>query len=446
MAEKDIRQKMGEQAGTTPGKAPELPSGTAITPEKISTEGTIQADPIKVEAPAGGDPVALKAEAPESVALPTKEAAAKYEAYTAPGTPEATAARGKLSSEAIVGDIQGTVSENSIAQAATGEVDERSTVKYQLGELYKSFEEGEEPPAWASPAMRAATAQMQARGLGASSMAAAAIMQSVMEAGIPIAKADADRYGAIQLTNLNNQQQAALQNASVFAAMDKANLDARMTAAVNNSKTFLAMDTANLNNEQRISEITYQGELQKLFTDQAAENAARNFNASSKTQVDQFYAQLDVSVQAANANRLAAQQQFNVNEANAMKQFVANLDGQRQQFNANMQAQIDQSNAQWRRQANTADTQAANEANRINAQNLFNMTAQAQNNLWNEYRDKAQWAMQTAENTLERQHQLTVAAMEASQNADLYDKEMAFEAAAGIGGFVVDIFEANDWF
>ena len=127
-----------------------------------------------------------------------------------------------------------------------------------------------------------------------------------------------------------------------------------------------------------------------------------------------------------------------------MKQFVANLDSQRQQFNANMQAQIDQSNAQWRRQANTADTQAISEANRINAQNLFNMTAQAQNNLWNEYRDKAQWAMQTAENTLERQHQLTIAAMEADANSDLYDKEMMFESAAGIGGLVADILFPED--
>ena len=188
-----------------------------------------------------------------------------------------------------------------------------------------------------------------------------------------------------------------------------------------------------------MSEISYQGELQKLFTDQAAENAARQFNAKSQNQVDQFYAQLDVSVEAANANRRAAQDQFNVNEANAMRQFVANLNTQRQQFNANMQAQIDQSNAQWRRQANTADTQAQNEANRINAQNLFNMTQQAQNNLWAEYQDKAQWAMQTAENNLQRIHNLTIAAMQADANADLYDKQMMFNAAAGIGGLVADI-------
>jgi len=176
-----------------------------------------------------------------------------------------------------------------------------------------------------------------------------------------------------------------------------------------------------------------------MLTDQAAINAERNFNAESQTQVDQFYDQLNVSIETANANRIMAQEQFNVNEANAMNQFVANLENQRQQFNASMQSQIDQSNAQWRRQQNTLDTQAANEAARINAQNLFNMTAQAQNNLWNEYRDTAQWAMQTAENELERYHQLTIAAMEIDANTDLYDDEMMFTAAAGIGKFIVDI-------
>ena len=162
---------------------------------------------------------------------------------------------------------------------------------------------------------------------------------------------------------------------------------------------------------------------------------------------DRFYAQLNVSVEAANANRLAAQQQFNVNEANAMRQFVANLESQRQQFNANMQAQIDQANAQWRRQQNTADTQAANEAARINAQNLFNMTAQAQNNLWNEYRDKAQWAMQTAENAADRNHQMAIAAMEIDENVDLYETKMLYDTAESIGSFAYEVWgeDVKSW-
>jgi hypothetical protein len=47
--------------------------------------------------------------------------------------------------------------------------------------------------------------------------------------------------------------------------------------------------------------------------------------------------------------------------------------------------------------------------------------------------------MQTAENTLQRQHNLTIAAMQADSNSDLYDKQMMFNAAAGIGSLVSDI-------
>jgi hypothetical protein len=47
------------------------------------------------------------------------------------------------------------------------------------------------PPAWAAGALRNATAQMAARGLGASSLAGQAIVQATMESALPIAQADA---------------------------------------------------------------------------------------------------------------------------------------------------------------------------------------------------------------------------------------------------------------
>ena len=285
---------------------------------------------------------------------------------------------------------------------------------------------------------------MAARGLGSSSMASAAMMTAIYESGIPIAKADADAYQQVQISNLNNRQAAVLQNAMMYAAMDKAELDARMNAALNNARSFLSIDLQNLTNQQKTNEIEYQGNLQKMFTDQAAENAAKQFNAESQTQVDQFYEQLNASIETGNVNRQAANEQFNVNEANAMTQYVENLNNQRQQFNANMEAQISQANAQWRRQANTADTQAENEANRINAQNLLNLTVQAQDRLWMEYRDSVQWAMQTAENVADRNHQMAIAAMELDGNVGLYEQKMIYDTAQSVGGFVFDIIFGSD--
>ena len=53
----------------------------------------------------------------------------------------------------------------------------------------KSFDDG--TPAWAAGALRKANAAMSARGLGNSSMAAAAIIQATLESAIPIAQQDA---------------------------------------------------------------------------------------------------------------------------------------------------------------------------------------------------------------------------------------------------------------
>ena len=51
--------------------------------------------------------------------------------------------------------------------------------------------------------------RLAARGMGASSMAGAAIVQAAMEASTPIAAADAQTYRAMQEKNLvNNRQQA----------------------------------------------------------------------------------------------------------------------------------------------------------------------------------------------------------------------------------------------
>jgi hypothetical protein len=158
---------------------------------------------------------------------------------------------GELSPETIMEAPQGVVSSQSLANAATSELDERATVQYQLAQITTSLEDGKPLPAWAAPTARKVNAIMQQRGLGSSSVAAAAMTQALLESGVQIAATDADKFATIQLANLNNRQQAALQNASVYAAMDTANLNARLTAAVNNAKSFLTIDMANLDNAQK---------------------------------------------------------------------------------------------------------------------------------------------------------------------------------------------------
>jgi len=286
-----------------------------------------------------------------------------------------------------------------------------------------SLEEGKPLPAWASPAVRKVTAIMNQRGMGASSMAASAMIQAVMESGIPIASADAQAYQRIQLQNLSNKQATALKNAATVASMDTANLSAALAGAVNNARNFLAIDTKNLDNTQKANLLTFQSLVQGAFTDAAQENTRRQINAKTEVQVEEFYDELSSQVESANANRVAALRQFEVSESNALQQFNRQIVDSRDKFDANMKFAIDQSNVVWRREVNTANTAVQNETNRINVQNEFNADQSALNALWQNYRDNASFNFQKAENALNRKHAIGLMALEYSYNKDLLDEQ-----------------------
>jgi hypothetical protein len=424
--DKDAVESMEKQAGLAKDAdgnpiAPVLPTGTKISPEDqdvqdnelLKTTDKLIDDPTEVQTP-----TAIKSEDQEK---PDSFDAASYTSTKVADVGKAEAAKGQLSEGSIMTAAQGVVSKEALAEAATQELDPRATTRYQLAELFKGIEEGGPPPAWAAPAVRKVTAVMQSRGLGSSSMAAAATMQAMMESGIPIAAQDASKYATIQLQNLNNEQQAALQNAAAVLQMDMANLNNRQQAAVNNAKAFLSMDMQNLTNEQQSNNLTYQSKLQALLADQAADNAAKQFNAKSENEINTFFAEMGASIEASNINRDIAVKQFNSNQKVAIAQFNAQMETASDQFNANMQLEIDQSNAVWRRTVNTRNTAAQNEANRQNALNLLGIQQNALNALWQRYRDKAAWTMKISENAKDRAHNAAMQAAAIAANEAAYD-------------------------
>ena len=336
--------------------------------------------------------------------------------------------------------VQGTVSEDSLATAATEELDVRGTVQYQLAELMTSLDTGGEMPPWASPQVRKVNALMQQRGLGSSSMASAAVTTALMESGIPIAAQDANKYSAIQLQNLNNKQQTALQNAATVAAMDKANLSARLQSEVTNAQAFLSIDLKNLDNEQKSSTLTYQSQVQALFKDAAEDNARKQFNAKNQLQVEEFFAELGAQVETANNNRALSMAQFNTSESNSMSQFNATMRDSRDKFNSQMRFAVDQSNAVWRREVNTANTALQNETNRINVQNEYNANQNALNNLWQQYRDNASWNFTKSENALGRNHDMAINAMNFANDKNLYSKKQKDSLMKGLGNWMARFF------
>ena len=386
-------------------------------------------------------------------------------------------------------------------QAATATPSDRATVKGQLDTLMADFENGN-TPSWAAGALRNATAQMSARGLGASSMAGQALVQAAMEAALPIASADAQTIAGFEMQNLSNrqgramlaaeqratfmgmefdqafqsrvanaakvsdianmnftaEQQVALENsraantmnlsnlsnrqaltmaeASSLANLDMANLSNRQSAAVMNAQSFLAMDMTNLGNRQQAEMFKAQQRVQSMFTDQAADNASKQFNATSENQSDQFFANLKTQTSQFNATQANAMKQFNAGEINAVSKFNTEIANQRDQFNAQNSLVVAQSNAVWRREIATAATAAVNRANEINAASVLDMSNQAYANLWQEHSDMMEWAWTSSDNERDRQNAITLSHLAADKTRTQAQMEADLKSSNAMGDFV----------
>jgi hypothetical protein len=169
--------------------------------------------------------------------------------------------------------------------------------------------------------------------------------------------------------------------------MDMANLNNRQQAAVQNAQAFLQMDLTNLNNEQQTTMFKTQSVINAMFSDQAAENAAKQFNAASENQTNQFFSELASTTSRFNAQQKNAIAQFNSGEENAAEQFNANMQNIREQFNSTNSLIIAQANAQWRQNIDLTNTAAQNQANMDAAKAANNLTQTTLDQVWQRERD-----------------------------------------------------------
>lgn len=349
------------------------------------------------------DVVATTSGAAQQATTPTGLVAPQV--TTATSTPAVSTATAGMSS------VQGTVSSQSQVEAATALPSSDATVQGQITKLMAQFEGGA-TPVWAAGAIRNANAIMAQRGLGASSMAGGAVTQAAMESAIEIAARDAATFSQFELANLSNRQQARLQNAQAFLSVDMANLD--------------SANQMNIFKSQSI--------IQGLFTDQAAENASRQFNASSQSQTDQFFSSLKSQVDQFNIAQKNAMSQFDVEQTNTVATFNRQMNDARDQFNAANRLVVDQSNATWRRSVTTANNENANEANRINAQAATGLTTAAYNNLMQRERDYYAFAFEASESAKGRAHEVVMQKLGAKA-----DRQAAVgEALGGLAGSIVN--------
>ena len=274
----------------------------------------------------------------------------------------------------------------------------------------------------------------QSKVFNATKISEAANMNFTAEQQIALENSRA--ANTMNMANLNNQQALVMAEAAALSQLDMANLNNMQQAAVQNAQNFLSIEMQNLSNKQQTELFKKQQTIQALFNDQAATNAAEQFNASSKNQVDQFFASLAADVSKFNANQANAQAQFNAGEANAMEKFEQQINDARDQFNANNRLVIDQSNAQWRREIATADTAAVNRANEINAAAVLGMNQMAYNNLWQYYNDSMSWAWTSAENQQERATNLAIEQLRSKTTLAKQNIELDYTSSANFGAMI----------
>ena len=239
---------------------------------------------------------------------------------------------------------------------------------------------------------------------------------------------------SVDLANLNNRQALVLADAAQIANLETTNLNNRQQAAVQNAQAFLQMDMANLQFEQQTNLFKAQEQIKSMFTDAAAENAAKQFNASSQNQVNQFYDSLSNQTKQFNAQQKNSMEQFNTQQDNALKQFNAQQQNAVAQFNASNGLVVSQANAEWRRNIATIDTAAQNQVNQFNAQNAMALTVREYEGMWQEFRDKMQFAHNVSESQLDRENQYAIAIMQKDAQIEAAKFGMKADLYKALGG------------
>jgi len=251
-----------------------------------------------------------------------------------------------------------------------------------------------------------------------------------------IALENARMAQTVDITNLNATNAKVMADAAAMTQTDLSNLNNRQQARVQNAKSFLEIDMTNLTNEQQTNMFKSQSLISSIFNDQAAVNAAAQFNASSEMQMTQFYDNMSNTVAMFNEEQANSIELFNAGESNAVEQFNKSLINQREQFNASNSLIIEQANAAWYQSVATSDTAAQNLANIQVAKDASELTSLGFSAMIQEVRDMMSYAWQTENNNADRAGTMAVATLQAAEARAASEVEAGATKSSGFWGAV----------
>jgi len=236
----------------------------------------------------------------------------------------------------------------------------------------------------------------------------------------------------MNMANLTNTQAMIMAEAAALSQLDMSNLNNRQQAAVQNAQNFLQMDLQNLTNEQQTSMFRTQQNIQALFTDQAAENAAEQFNAASENQTNQFFADLQANVAKFNADQANTVAQFDANAVNATYQFNVAQDNAFRQFMISQNLAVAQANAQWRQSIATTNQAAQNEAAFYAAKEINGLSQAALDEIWQRERDAIDYVFNSYQNDKDRANAVILQKLAAEAEITAAELQADIEAESNI--------------
>jgi hypothetical protein len=395
----------------------EVKTATAPTPVQqagitaATSQAAVQAELDKTKAIQGavsaqGQATAAQME-PTATAVKGLQAAQGTAAQTVAPAERAIQAGEMVSGSAVdQARVAGALEQNVAAQ---GVVTEDMTVSGQLNKLMTSFDAGA-PPAWAASSMRSVTAQLAARGLGASSLAGQAIIQAALESAVPIAAADAKVFTDMGLTNLSNRQAMAIETAKQRAAFLGQEFDQGFQTKVLNAakiadvanKNFdagvtIALENSRLANSMSISNLSARNALVLAEAAQLSSLETANLNNRQQVAVDNAKAFLSMDLKnvdiASQTNLIKAQTIANTiisdtSAQNAAKATNAANALEADKLNASLALTASQYNASEQNRVLMSNNAAVNEIAKFNASETnkreeFNATMSNQINIAN---------------------------------------------------------------
>ena len=283
-------------------------------------------------------------------------------------------------------------------------------------------------PFYARGAVTAANQAMAARGMGGSSMAAAAITQAGLESMMPAAMADAQFMQTLSVKAFDAKTAIGVAKLSHIANLDVADLNFAQKRAVDNANKFFQMNMDNVANERIVAATNNANDVQKLFTDSAAINVATNLAFTTEAEMTRFYDELAFQAADSTARLTLDAEKFNAATKNA-----------RSQFNASMTLEIEKDNINYLRSVNTANTAGINQQNMINSQNLLNISNTEIANALTLQRDEFQKIFEASENASDRANNYGIATLTANAAMNRLTSAQSHESAQNLGGFFSDV-------